>query len=266
KNLPAWIICGAGDGDFTVGANLMFASLQKAGALDVHLTLIPGEGHGTWQRYYQDRRFYDWLLQHRRLTAEQRAERAKHGPLRPLAGPLQPGTSWLDFPITVGGKPAKMPFAVYLPNSIAPGERLPLLLYLHRDEERTTDQSMIFDWGSDTDPRRDPSARNRFPMIGLSPQCPNGKQWSDPEVIKGVLGLMDDLAKKLPIDADRVYATGMQMGGLGAWQMAIAAPDRFAAIAPYRAGSPNIEQAAAKLRYTAARIIAPVNDGGAVQA
>lgn len=265
KTVPTWIICGGGDGDFTVGANRMFTALQKAGG-DVHLTLIPGEGHGSWPRYYQDRRFYDWFLQHRRPTAAERAEREKRGPVDPLAAPLQPGTYWLEFPITIAGKPAKLPFAVYLPKAIASGEKLPLLLYLHRDDERTTDQSMVFDWGSDTDPRRDPSERNRFPMIGLSPQCPNGKQWSDPEVIKGVLGLMDGLAKKLPIDADRVYATGMQMGGQGTWQIALESPDRFAAIAPYRAGVPNADQVASKLRYVAARIIAPLNDGGAVQA
>ena len=37
---------------------------------------------------------------------------------------------------------------------------------------------------------------------------------------------------KLPVDMDRVYLTGLSMGGTGTWMLAMAEPKRFAAIAP----------------------------------
>ena len=39
------------------------------------------------------------------------------------------------------------------------------------------------------------------------------------------------------IDPDRVYATGLSMGGKGTWLLAGQAPDRFAAIAPLAAST-----------------------------
>jgi len=38
------------------------------------------------------------------------------------------------------------------------------------------------------------------------------------------------------VDEDRVYATGLSMGGYGTWSMAISFPKRFAAIAPVCGG------------------------------
>ena len=37
---------------------------------------------------------------------------------------------------------------------------------------------------------------------------------------------------ELPIDPDRVYLTGLSMGGTGTWMLAMACPEKFAAIAP----------------------------------
>ena len=43
---------------------------------------------------------------------------------------------------------------------------------------------------------------------------------------------MDYICETLPVDQDRIYLTGLSMGGTGTWMLAMAAPDRFAAIAP----------------------------------
>lgn len=47
--------------------------------------------------------------------------------------------------------------------------------------------------------------------------------------------LLDEVLPKLNVDLDRVYATGLSMGGLGTWRVAIERPDRYAAIAPISA-------------------------------
>ena len=40
------------------------------------------------------------------------------------------------------------------------------------------------------------------------------------------------VAAKYRIDPDRVYVTGMSMGGMGTWSLAASRPGRFAAIVP----------------------------------
>jgi predicted peptidase len=274
KYVTSWIIVGGADGDFYTGSCKMNEILTAAGT-DVHLTVIPGEGHGSWPRYYTDRRFYDWLLQHRRLTAPERAERDRH-PVPAAAQALakaeqfhevlQPGHHWLEFAAQLGGKPYNLRYALYLPRGYDPAtaNKWPMMLFLHGDEQRSTDQSLIFDWGSDVDPRRVERSRPGFPMIGLAPQLPQDRQWSDPEVMKMTLALVDEVGRRVRVDADRVYITGMQNGGTGAWALAMEDPARFAALFPYQAAVVKPEEAAKKLKQVAAKAMAPKDDGGAV--
>lgn len=46
-----------------------------------------------------------------------------------------------------------------------------------------------------------------------------------------VLALLDDLEKRVPIDATRVYATGLSNGAMMAYRVAAEAPERIAAVA-----------------------------------
>lgn len=71
-----------------------------------------------------------------------------------------------------------------------------------------------------------------FPFIVISPQAPKGRWWQPAELI----ALLDDVAAKYNIDEDRVYCTGLSMGGFGTWALGHHAPDRFAALAPICGG------------------------------
>lgn len=51
-----------------------------------------------------------------------------------------------------------------------------------------------------------------------------------------VRALLDDLAKRLPIDPRRVYATGLSNGGMMSYRLAAELSDRIAAIAPIAGG------------------------------
>ena len=66
----------------------------------------------------------------------------------------------------------------------------------------------------------------------VSPQCPGGVSW-EPIFLNA---LLDDVISKHKIDKDRIYVTGLSMGGFGTWALAAASPDRFAAIAPICGG------------------------------
>ena len=61
-------------------------------------------------------------------------------------------------------------------------------------------------------------------------QCPNEKYWGC--FTESLLEFLDEMTATLKIDLDRVYITGLSMGGTGTWMLAMADPDRFAAIAP----------------------------------
>jgi predicted peptidase len=67
-----------------------------------------------------------------------------------------------------------------------------------------------------------------MPFIIVSPQVPERANW-DPDALDA---LFDDIIKRYAVDEDRVYLTGVSMGGAGTWRLASAHPERFAAIAP----------------------------------
>ena len=69
------------------------------------------------------------------------------------------------------------------------------------------------------------------------PQCPEDERWSD-EVI---LGLLDELISKYRVDTNRIYLTGLSMGGFGTWSLGTRHPERFAAIAPICGGGEVID-------------------------
>lgn len=121
-------------------------------------------------------------------------------------------------------------YLLFLPNGCEAGseKRWPLILFLHGSGERGTNVWLVAKHGP---PKIDTSDTN-FQFIVVSPQCPEGKIWSDDLV----LALLDDIEKKYPVDPHRVYLTGLSMGGFGTWSLGLSHPDRFAAIAPICGG------------------------------
>jgi predicted peptidase len=77
---------------------------------------------------------------------------------------------------------------------------------------------------------KDSPLGNRF--IVVSPQCPPKVWWQ----VDSLEGLLDDVLEKYHVDKDRVYLTGLSMGGFGTWAWAGRSPGRFAALAPMCGG------------------------------
>jgi len=48
--------------------------------------------------------------------------------------------------------------------------------------------------------------------------------------------VIDEIVEKYKVDQDRIYVTGLSMGGYGTWALAGFAPDRLAAIVPICGG------------------------------
>jgi predicted peptidase len=123
----------------------------------------------------------------------------------------------------------KLNYLLYLPEGYDSdtSKRWPLMLFLHGAGESGNDLSKVKLHG----PPKIVESKKDFPFIVVSPQSP-GRGWN-PDTLNA---LLDDLVKNHRVDPDRVYLTGLSMGGFGTWALAAAHPERFAAIAPICGG------------------------------
>lgn len=120
-------------------------------------------------------------------------------------------------------------YLLFLPSTYAVHpQRWPLMLFLHGAGERGDDLQLVKRHGVAKIVEEQPA----FPLLVVSPQCPPTEAWA-PEPL---LALLDDIEQHYDVDPERLYVTGLSMGGFGTWAVAIAAPDRFAAIAPICGG------------------------------
>jgi predicted peptidase len=117
---------------------------------------------------------------------------------------------------------------------------LPLLLFLHGAGERGDNLQLVCQHGI----ARLLSEGAELPFLVVAPQCPMDERWNT----ESLLRLLDMVERSEGTDPDRVYVTGLSMGGRGTWSLAIAAPRRFAAIAPVcGAGDPSAVRVIARL-------------------
>lgn len=119
-------------------------------------------------------------------------------------------------------------YLLYLPRDYEKQEVWPLLLFLHGAGERGNDLELVKVHG----PPKLIAQGKEFPFIVVSPQCPENRWWEPMELV----ALLDEIGEKYKVDADRVYVTGLSMGGFGTWRLAFYAPQRLAAIAPICGG------------------------------
>ena len=143
---------------------------------------------------------------------------------------LTPGQHPQVFDKTVA-KTFNCKYLLFLPQDYGKKkEQWPLILFLHGAGERGSDLEKVKKHG----PPRIVEERKDFPFIVVSPQCPDGRWW--PEENEMLINLLDDVVAKCSVDKERIYLTGLSMGGYGAWALASAYPERFAAITPICGG------------------------------
>jgi predicted peptidase len=107
-------------------------------------------------------------------------------------------------------------------------KRWPLIFFLHGAGERGTNLSKVAVHG----PPKIAPQRPDFPFVVISPQCPDGQVWSTDILLR----LLDHVSRKYAVDTNRIYLTGLSMGGYGTWDLGLEYPHRFAAIAPICGG------------------------------
>jgi predicted peptidase len=121
-------------------------------------------------------------------------------------------------------------YSLFLPKGYNPGatNHWPLIVFLHGIGENGTNVWKTTVHG----PAQYIGKHPDFPFILVSPQCAVGHKWSD----ETVLGILDQVAAKYAVDTNRIYLTGLSLGGYGTWSLATFYPERFAAAAPVCGG------------------------------
>ena len=121
-------------------------------------------------------------------------------------------------------------YLLYLPDGYRGDtvKKWPLVLFLHGSGERGDDLQKVEVHG----PPKLVAGGKKFPFIVVSPQAPQGEGWSNADLY----ALLKNCKQKYRVDEDRVYLTGLSMGGFGTWSLAMEHPEEFAAIVPICGG------------------------------
>jgi predicted peptidase len=139
-------------------------------------------------------------------------------------------------------------YQILPPENIEPGKKYPLLLFCHGSFQRGNDnEAQIQDF-----PKVMLShfGRNMYPCYILAPQVPENQLWVNvsyaapseimPATISNVemltINLIDRLELNNPIDTNRIYVTGVSIGGFGTWDLISRYPQKFAAAVPIAGG------------------------------
>lgn len=128
--------------------------------------------------------------------------------------------------------------------------KYPLVIFLHGSGERGDNNEAQLTWGI-TNMATD-RMRSMFPAFIVAPQCPLDESWANIDVdektnelklldkptpvMEQVIELVHEIMKKHPVDPDRIYITGLSMGGFGTFDALMRWPDLFAAAVPVCGG------------------------------
>lgn len=131
-----------------------------------------------------------------------------------------------------------------------PARKYPLVIFLHGSGERGNDNEAQLKWGV-TNFATDQNMM-LHPALVIAPQCPLNSSWSNfsrekngtelylqgspSKPMQLVLGLIQQLIKTMPVDTNRIYITGLSMGGYGTYDAIERYPDLFAAAVPVCGG------------------------------
>lgn len=125
-----------------------------------------------------------------------------------------------------------MNYRLYLPLDYSRDEAAswPLTVFLHGAGERSDDPQRL---GMHGIPKEADGGRE-FPFLILAPQCPDPSVWT--MQMDQVMELIGRICRDYRVDPQRIYLTGISMGGFGTWELAMAYPGVFAAIVPVCGG------------------------------
>ena len=140
-------------------------------------------------------------------------------------------------------------YRLFTPKNYKSGEKYPLILFLHGSGERGSDnQKQVGYFAASV--FADDFTQAAHPCFLVAPQCPENDSWAairgtrqdgtlsdaPTEPLRLTLEMLAGLQKEFSLDANRLYITGLSMGGYGTWDALARRPGLFAAAVPICGG------------------------------
>jgi predicted peptidase len=137
--------------------------------------------------------------------------------------PAQQPTGFLDRTVTVGT--LTMKYQVFVPETYDGHRSLPVILFMHGSGERGSDGLKQTQVGM---PAQIRWHRDWFNAIVVMPQSPDDSVFRG-AVAQAAFAALEKSVKEFHGDRERLYVTGLSMGGYGVWQQIVDHPGVFAA-------------------------------------
>jgi len=138
-------------------------------------------------------------------------------------------------------------YRFFVPKNIGSDKKYPLVIFLHGAGERGNDNYLQMAGNKGAIVWAEPGHQAEHPCFVLAPQCPPSGSWTELLVggnpykptkdLYAVANLIKKVIEQYPIDPDRVYITGLSMGGFGTFALLTENPDLFAAAIPICGGA-----------------------------
>ncbi|MCY2927796.1 MAG: alpha/beta hydrolase-fold protein, partial [Planctomycetota bacterium] len=140
-----------------------------------------------------------------------------------------------------------LPYLLFKPVNWDAKKQYPLLVFLHGEDERGTDNQSQVKWGAAWLER----AVRVYGAVVIAPQCPKDCRWVEVDMglpshdmpkemskpMRLLFELLPGVEKEFSVDPARRYIAGYSMGGFGVWDALCRRPDYFAAALPICGGA-----------------------------
>ena len=120
-------------------------------------------------------------------------------------------------------------YTVYVPPEYTPRRAWPVVIFLHGSGERGTDGMLQTEIGLGPAIRRH---RDLVPAVVVMPQCRPDDAWWSERMTRMTAACLEQTYVEYRLDPERLYVTGLSLGGAGTWFFAARFPRQVAAIAP----------------------------------
>ena len=128
----------------------------------------------------------------------------------------------------------KLPYRLLVPENYNEETKYPLVLFLHGAGEcGTGNEAQLKNTYTIADTLIQGDFPEKYPCFILAPQCASSWLY----YCEIVMELILDLSQQYSIDMERLYITGLSLGGFGTFYMLRAFPDTFAAAVPICGGT-----------------------------
>ena len=122
------------------------------------------------------------------------------------------------------------PYLQYTPKELPEGGKYPLVVFMHGYGECGPVDGSEVELVAKHGFLKHVSKGTEYPFMIVAPQCPRGNYWGS--FVEPLNRFLDSVIQENAVDTDRIYLTGLSMGGTATWLWGTGYPERFAALAP----------------------------------